>query len=226
MFWCATFLLWNNLSVSCFLLLPSALTIDFLFLLLNLRPAEHGIISSSSSPREQNVALGIKLFNYSVSYRLANLTLSLPAPWPHLRYVCLHIGVCAACVGVFCCSCVCVCVSAHREWLPLEAPLTVISQPLVLFMHALVCVSHITRCHFLWGIGESSQLPFFSLSMLTSGGVSRSAWQSKKVVFYKVLRGFWDAQWQQRDVRRKEDDVCTQQTSTKWNRTYWTVYFA
>lgn len=147
----------------------------------------------------------------------------------------LHDPTCGMCVCtsecvllVSACSAVaaCVCVSAHREWLPLEAPLTVISQPLVLFMHALVCVSHITRCHFLWGIGESSQLPFFSLSMLTSGGVSRSAWQSKKVVFYKVLRGFWDAQWQQRDVRRKEDDVCTQQTSTKWNRTYWTVYFA
>lgn len=66
------------------------------FLLLNME----NIISSSSSPREQNVALGIKLFDYSVSYRLANLTLSHLAPWTHQWYVCLHIRARAACVGV------------------------------------------------------------------------------------------------------------------------------
>lgn len=68
-------------------------------LLLNPTAAKYGIVSSSPSPWEQNVALGIKLFNYSVSYRLANLTLSHLAPWTHWRYVCPHSRVCAACVG-------------------------------------------------------------------------------------------------------------------------------
>lgn len=70
----------QKLYVLRFSLLSSVLIMKFLFFLLNLPPAEHDIISSSSSPWEQNVALGIKLFNYSVSYRLANLTHSHLAP--------------------------------------------------------------------------------------------------------------------------------------------------
>lgn len=89
--------------------ISSVLIINFLFFRLTLPAAEYGIVSSSSSPREQNVALGIKLFNYSVSYRLANLTLSVHAPWTHQWYVCLHIQVRAACVvpGVYYCIRVC-----------------------------------------------------------------------------------------------------------------------
>lgn len=70
----------------CTLLVSTIFCINyqFLFFLLNLPssllPAERGVIPSSSSPREQNVALGVKLFDYSVSYRLANLTLSHLAP--------------------------------------------------------------------------------------------------------------------------------------------------
>lgn len=72
--------------------------IHFCISLPNPPPAQRGIISSSPSPRKQNVALGIKLFDYSVSYRLANLKPSHHASWTHLWYVCLHIRVCAACV--------------------------------------------------------------------------------------------------------------------------------
>lgn len=123
----------------------------FLFFLLNLPPAEHGIISSSSSPREQNVALGIKLFNYSVSYRLANLTHSHLAPWTHQWYVCLHIRVCAACVGpgVHYCSCVWALIIVNGILInQLHSQSTVIQLRLV-FMHAVVCVSHVTCCYFL-----------------------------------------------------------------------------
>ena len=117
----------------------------------------------------------------------------------------LHDPTCGMCVCtsecvllVSACSAVAACVWAlivNGFLLKLHSPSSV-SRWCFFFMHALVCVSHITRCHCLCGIGESSQLPFFSLSTLTSGLVSRSVRQSEKVVFYKVLRGFWEAQWQ------------------------------
>lgn len=141
----------QKLYVPFLFLLSSVLMINFLFFLLNLPPAEYGIISSSSSPREQNVALGIKLFNYSVSYRLANLTLSLLAPRTHQWYVCLHIRVCAACVGhgVYYCSCVC----ERSSWMASSWTSSTHYQSLIqlrlAFMHAVVCVSHTTCCHLL-----------------------------------------------------------------------------
>lgn len=141
-------------KASCTLLVSAVLCINyqFLFFPLNLPPAEHDITSSSSSPREQNVALGIKLFNYSVSYRLANLTLSHLAPWTHQWYVCLHIRVCAACVGpgVYYRSCVWALVVNGILINQLHSQSTVTQLRLV-FMHAVVCVGLITCCHFLLG---------------------------------------------------------------------------
>lgn len=139
LFFCPFISVWNVLSeptsfALCTLSAICCIKYKPLYFLLNLPPAEHDIISSSSSPREQNVALGVKLFNYSVSDRLANLTISHLAPWTHQWYVCLHIRVCTSCVGYRGC-----CVSAHRELHSHE--LTVLQ---LVFMHAVVlCESHL-----------------------------------------------------------------------------------
>lgn len=153
----------NVLSVSrssakalCTLLVSAIFCINyqFLFFPLNLPPAEHDITSSSSPPREQNVALGVKLFNYSVAYRLANLTLSHLAPWTHQWYVCLHIRVCAACcvgAGVYYRSCVWALVVNGIRINQLHLQQSAVTQLRLVFMHAVVCVGQITCCHFLWG---------------------------------------------------------------------------
>lgn len=105
-------------------------------------------ISSSASPREQNVALGIKLFNYSVSYRLANLKLSHLAPWTHQWYVCLHIR---ACVGPGVCRTVAACERSVWKNVILGNRLhlqSAVVQLRLVFMHAVVCGNHITFEHF------------------------------------------------------------------------------
>lgn len=86
--------------------------------------AEHNIISSSSSPREQNVALGIKLFNYSVSSRLANLKLSHPPPWTHMWYVRVRVWLLVLVLG---------CTTL------LNVPTTMSTHNHMVFMHALIC---------------------------------------------------------------------------------------
>lgn len=152
----------QKLNVPYLFLSSSVLTINFLFFppppLLNFPPAENGFAPSSPSPRQQNVALGIKLFDYSVSHRLANLKLSHHAPWTHLWYVCLHIRACAACVGV--CAPLtappgCVCVRAHREWVNVSrqsrSPLaTAAFHACVLCVCACVWVFFRESHHLLW----------------------------------------------------------------------------
>lgn len=155
---------------------PSAvfcLNNPFLSLLLN-PPAEPDTVSSSSSLREQNVALGIKLFNYSVSYRLANITLSLLAPWTHQWYVCLHIWVCAAFVGPGVSDWRSVALRERSLWengTGRRRPRSqfAFTQLWLLFMHAVVGLSHINRCHSHWGTSVldfiGTKAAFFFLSM-------------------------------------------------------------
>lgn len=157
-------------------ILSSVLTTNFPFLpsplLLNFPPAENGIAPSSPSPRQQNVALGIKLFDYSVSHRLANLKLSHHAPWTHLWYVCLHIRVCAACVGVCAADCAWLCVRSSLWMSHRLTSVTVTWSPAAfhacVVLSVCVCVSHATYCGFcsqaLWWLSGAGSASFILLS--------------------------------------------------------------
>lgn len=171
--------------------ISSVLIINFLFFRLTLPAAEYAIVSSSSSPREQNVALGIKLFNYSVSYRLANLTLSVIAPWTHQWYVCLHIRVRAACVvpGVYCCSRVC----ERSSWMAFSWTSSIYNQsshqfwPVCMRLFVWVTSPAVSFSKAPWRYLEHQMSSFVFLSACNKQCTVASfafVWQSNKEVFY------------------------------------------